>query len=540
MDRAVLDALAVVGQGVELATLAAILALDADEVRGRLDPLVAADLVAWAGPSGTSVRFRHGLLAEAAYDLLVSDQRAELHARVAAALQAVPARGRSVDWIVVGHHLRRAGRLLDAFEAYMTGADQARRAGATSEALLAYGDALEIVAAVTEPSAREVLEVRCRLQRGIAAVSAQGFGADGAVEDFGRCSELCRTMGPRPEHLTALSGVYSYYLLQGDLHEARTIVEDLRTWVETRHIAHRPENDLGFGVLSFFQGHYTDAVDQLTGAVARPARLADARSSEQDWLLPFDPYVMAQAHLAASLWVTGRPRAGQEASDVAITHAATLPFPEGPFSMAYAKAYRAWMSSLDGHHHTAARLAAEVREIGVRHGFAFWETTGEIHLAINEHHLARRPDALDTILLHASIWELIRARVFLPYVLTAAAAIRAEVGTLAEAEHDFAAAGALAEQTGAMFFEAERLRLLAAVLPADRADEATALRTRASALAEEQGATVFGLRAALDLARDGAPDGVDLLAAAVARFPAGAGYAELNEAQALLTASASA
>ena len=99
---------------------------------------------------------------------------------------------------------------------------------------------------------------------------------------------------------------------------------------------------------------------------------------------------------------------------------------------------------------------------------------------------------------------------------------------------------ALAEQTGALFFEAERLRLLAAVLPADRSDEATALRMRALALAEEQGATVFGLRAALDLARAGAPDGVDHLAVAVARFPAGAGYAELNEAQALLTASASA
>ena len=322
MDRDVLDALAVVGQAVELATLASILALDPDVVRARLDPLVTADLVAWAGATGTSVRFRHGLLAEAAYDLLLSDQRAELHGRVATALEAVPARGRSVDWIVVAHHLRRAGRPLDAFEAYMTGADQARQAGATNEALLAYGDALDIVAVVSDPSAREVLEVRCRLQRGIAAVSSQGFGADVAVEDFGRCSELCRTMGPRPEHLTALSGVYSYYLLQGDLHEARAIVEDLRTWVETTNIAHRLENDLGFGVLSFFQGHYADAVDQLRTAVARPTALADARSAEQDWLLPFDPYVMAQVHLGASLWVTGRPRAGQEAADLAITHAA--------------------------------------------------------------------------------------------------------------------------------------------------------------------------------------------------------------------------
>ena len=205
--------------------------------------------------------------------------------------------------------------------------------------------------------------------------------------------------------------------------------------------------------------------------------------------------------------------------------------------MAYAKSFMSWMYGLGGHHDAAARLAREVREIGTRHGFAYWETTGEIHLALNEYRLDGRPDAWDTVTLHASIWEMLGARVFLPYVLTAAAAVRGDMGHPLEATADFEAAGFLAEKTGARFFEAERLRLQAITLPDERRDEADDLRQRAWQLAYDQGAVVFELRAALDLARSRGAGATPHLASVVAKFPAGAGYPELNEAHAFLAGS---
>src|SRR5262249_36317115 len=158
--------------------------------------------------------------------------------------------------------------------------------------------------------------------------------------------------------------------------------------------------------------------------------------------------------------------------------------------------FLAWTYQIRGYHETAARLAAEVVEIGQRHGFAYWESTGEIHLALAEHSAGRRADAADTVAVHASIWELLRARVFLPYVLTAVAAVRADLGQSAEAAAGFEAAGRLAQETGSSFYEAERLRLLA------RADwssveESRQLLSRACELARRQGALLFELRAAL-------------------------------------------
>jgi class 3 adenylate cyclase len=534
IDHDVVGVLAVAGQQLDEAVLASVLRTSAEDLRPRLDRLLAGDLVVDTGSSTPSYRFRHGLIAEAAYGLLLQQQRTELHHRLAKVLARQDGSGRPVDWNVVGHHLKLARRPLDAYEAILSGADEARRGGAIPEALQSYRDALNLVAELTDPGVRDLLEVRCRLQRGITAISARGFGAEEAVEDFERCAELCRQLGPRPEHLSAMTGVYSFYLLQGELAAARQMAGDLRSWVETGHADYRPENALAFGVLSFFEGDYAGAVERLGLAAGQFRALpADAPRAEQNWLLPFDPLVATLSHLAPVLWITGRPREAHEAGDRAIARAATLEFPEGPFSMAYAKSYLAWMYAVGGHHETAARFAGEVRELGRRHGFVFWESTGEIHLALAEFRTAGRTDAPQTVAVHAAMWEFLRARCFLPYVLTAAAETTAELGLEAEAVAGFGAAGALGEETGVLFYETERLRLLARTLPAG--ERSLAMLRRALELANRQGALLFELRAALDLARQAEdPESSAWLAAVMARFPPGAGYPELNEAQALV------
>jgi hypothetical protein len=492
---------------------------------------MARDLVVDVGAAGSSYRFRHGLIRDAAYGLLLQDQRTEMHSRLADATADRHAEGRPVDWNVVGRHLRLARRPLDAYEALLAAAVEARAAGAMPEALQSYREALDIVDEIADPGVRDLLEIRCRLQRGVTAVSARGFGADEAVEDFDRCAQLCRQLGPRPEHLSAMTGVFAFYLLQGELAGARRIAEDLRSWVESTHGEYGSENALAFGVLSFFEGDYTAAVGSLRVAVAQFRSLPPDGRTEQNWLLPFDPLVTALSHLASVLWIMGQPREGQEAGDRAVARAATLPFPTGPFSMAYAKSYLAWTNAIGGNYETAARLAVDVRDIGQRHGFAFWESTGEIHLALAEHWSRGRPDASETVALHASIWGFLRSRVFLPYVLTAAAEATAVTDQAARAA-GYAEAGRLVDETGVRFYESERLRLLARTVasPAD----ARPILHEAVRLAHRQGALLFELRAAVDLARLDDVDVGSRLATIVDRFPSGAGYRELNEARALL------
>lgn len=539
IDREVAGALAVASRDLDESVLASVLGTDPKELRERLGGLLSSDLVVDTRGRGSSYRFRHGLIAEAAYGLLLREHRTRLHASLADALAQWHASGHPVDWNVVGHHLKRGRRPLDAYEAILTGANEARRTGAFREALQGYRDALKIIEDIDDPGMRDLLEIRCRFQKALTAIAANGLGTDEAVVDFNRCDALCRKLGSRPEHLSVISGMFTYHVTRGDIAAGRRFAEDFQSWVESGDAYFQAESMSGFACLSFFEGDYNRA-GELFGLVmdqlqARPFN----EQAEQNWLLPYDRTVAMLSFLAVVRWITGRPREGYEAGEQAIARAAALGFPEGPFSMALAKSYLIWIAALGGHHETAARLAGDVRDIGQRHGFVFWESTGEIYLALAQYQISGRADAVETVELHTPVWELSGGRAFLPYVLTAEADMRADMGQHAEALAGFAAAGKLIQETGLYFYEAERLRLLARALHSAGQESSATLR-QAWELAHRQGALLFELRAALELTRlSEDPQWPMRLAAVLQRIPPGAGYPEVDEAQVVLAQAAS-
>ncbi|HJT03723.1 MAG TPA: adenylate/guanylate cyclase domain-containing protein, partial [Pseudonocardiaceae bacterium] len=451
IDREVAGALAVADRDLDEAVLAAVLEANPQQLRARLSGLLASDLVVDTGGPGSRYRFRHGLITEAAYNLLLRDQRAHLHNRLAEALARPHTPGHPIDWNVVGKHLKLAGRPLDAFEAILTGANEASRTGAFQEALQSYRDALGIIADVKDAGTRDALEMRCRLLKGGAASVASGYTSEEAVKDFDRCAALCRQLGSRPEHLSAIIGPLSFYLTRGELSAVRRVAEDLRCWVDTGNTYHHAESAAIFGALSFFEGDYQKSGELFDSAVAEFSSRPPSDPTERNWFLPHDVAVAALAHHAVFRWFAGQHGVARKAGERAIARASTFGFPLGPFSMAYAKSYLGWANAIVGNYRTAAAFAYDVREIGQRHGFSIWESNGDAHLAIAQNRIGGRGDAADTVEHHAGAWERIGVRVFLPYFLTAAADIRAATGQHAEALAGFAAAGRAAEKTGVYF-----------------------------------------------------------------------------------------
>src|SRR5262249_42900817 len=143
-----------------------------------------------------------------------------------------------------------------AYEAFLTGADEARSRGAFTEALQGYEDALDIVKGIADQGTRDLLKIRCLLQRGVTTIAAIGFSAQSAVEDLTRCQELCRALGPRPEHLTVIASTFGFHITRGELHAARRIAEDFRSLVDGGHTYYRAESIGMFGVVSFYEGDY--------------------------------------------------------------------------------------------------------------------------------------------------------------------------------------------------------------------------------------------------------------------------------------------
>ena len=151
----------VVGREFDLATLAALLGLDEDEVLERLEPALAAGLV--AEPGVDRFRFAHALVRDTCYGAVSQSRRGRTHARAAELLEGVAGRESEVarHWLAAGPTY--AGR---AWRAARTAAAAADAVFAYDEsvALLAHGlDALE---ADPEATGEERFDLVCTLARG--------------------------------------------------------------------------------------------------------------------------------------------------------------------------------------------------------------------------------------------------------------------------------------------------------------------------------------------------------------------------------------
>jgi DNA-binding CsgD family transcriptional regulator len=124
--EAVVRAASVLHEPMPVEVLAATARLPYESVLDGLDEAVEHGLLT---ARGETAAFRHVLAAQAVYEDIPAARRRDLHARAAAAVEAMP----SVPLGQLAHHHRRAGHMAAWVEAAERAADQARRLGDDAE-----------------------------------------------------------------------------------------------------------------------------------------------------------------------------------------------------------------------------------------------------------------------------------------------------------------------------------------------------------------------------------------------------------------------
>ena len=239
-------------------------------------------------------------------------------------------------------------------------------------------------------------------------------------------------------------------------------------------------------------------------------------------------------HLGVSAWFAGDPSSAEffsRAGELASGHE----FPTDAFSRCYLLGYQGWILTEEGRLDDALSAYGEMAELGDRHGFDFWTITAMIHTeVVAARTLLSRADpdpqeltaAAERLAGVTAMWTALNTRAFEPYPLTWHAAL------LGAAEADgatkaFADAFALMDLLGLHFYRAEALRLQA------RFSGSPELRRRALEVSEEQEAHPFGLRAALDIARE--DHDLEPVRRVLGGLPETAAYPEQTHAAELLT-----
>ncbi len=338
---------------------------------------------------------------------------------------------------------------------------------------------------------------------------------------------------------STLISLWSYHLSRGELDHALQTSTTLRSALAGSRSYFRPQNLAGFGMLDWFAGSFTSAVDTLTRAPDELAELGDYGDISQMWFVPIDANAAMHVYLGLARFMASDV-AGAEASLArARAIAEALDFPQGPWSIDYADWMGSWMWLESGRLDDAAAALGELRGSSALHGFANWQLIGATQAAAFDGLVALRSGSADTTALaeranalsgFIEFWKALELRLFLPFYLTTCGALLAASGDPDGARRRYEESLQLAVETGMRFYDAETARCVAHLASEPEA-KIVGLRD-ALELARSQAARPFELRIALDLHDLLGEDARPPLELAMAAFPEDARTIELEKARA--------
>lgn len=433
--------------------------------------------------SGTTYDFSHDLLRDAAYRRLSPPHRDLLHRRLADALERLHADNLPGAAPQIAHQRERGGQPQLAIPYYTLAAEAATAVFALEDAVAHYDRALELLAD-TDPSVerdRRELEMRQAMIEPLNAL--RGYSSSELGACLGRAVALGERLAEQEIVLRSRVALWAHLFVRGRIDESAELAQDLE-------LLSADHPDLAGQI------HLTSAGS--LASLGRPAEAVDGfecalamSGGDERVVMGFPVRVMVGGWRAHALWLVGRSGDATAAADDALALADQLAHPYG---QAVAQAYGAITQYLLGNAESTAELAASVRSLCDRYGFAYYGDWGRILEGWVT------GGAGGEALIRQGI-DRLRARhaqTRLPLYGGVLADVLARNGRTGEASRVVGDARSLAEAHGDRWWLPELWRLDAGF---HAGDEGEAKLGRAIAIAHEQGSRALELRAATDLAR---------------------------------------
>jgi predicted ATPase len=156
---------------------------------------------------------------------------------------------------LVAHHYTEAGLAEPAVRYWLLAAQRAARASANLEAADHARRGVSLIAELPLGRDRDLAELELQTTLAGVSVAVRGYSAPDVEQAYSRARELCQPIGRTPQLFLALWGLFSYYLVRGQLDDAEAMGRELEALAEslsdpsillTAHVA--------LGVARFYKG----------------------------------------------------------------------------------------------------------------------------------------------------------------------------------------------------------------------------------------------------------------------------------------------
>jgi predicted ATPase/class 3 adenylate cyclase len=528
---------AAIGRQFPYTLLRAVSHLPDDELQAALARFVSSELVSQRGtPPDAVYSFKHALVQDVVHGTLLRTARQQLHAQIAEALQTHSPELVDSEPEVLAQHYREAG-LVEKSVAYWGKAGQRAAArSAMAEAAAQFQKGLGQVALMHDSPERRRRELELRTGLGAALMIVKGFAAPETGEVYSRARQLWEELGSPAEFLHVPRGQALYHNMRGEIDLAQRLDAGLL-------VLSRQRNDSAGLVL----GHLCAGQTQMYAG-----NFAASRSHLEEVLALYDsnshrslvyqagqyPHVNARAHLGIVLFCLGLPQQASAQANEAIAEARRLAHPP---SLAANLAPGARLLSLCGDNVALSEWTDELVALTNEHGFPLWGALGMIFRGWIKVEQGDVEEGISLLRNGSAAYRATGAELYAPYHVALLAAACEVAGQVEEALTLLDEASQMVQRTGESWFAAELNRHKGRLLLRQGHSEAVEeLYRKALAIAREQGAKLWELRAAVSLAQLRRDQGrraeaLDLLAPVFDWFTEGFDTPDLKDAKALLS-----
>jgi predicted ATPase len=483
-------------------------------------------------PPEATYSFKHALVQDAAYGTLLKSRRQQLHAGIAQVLEEQFPEAAESQPELLAHHCTQAGLPAEAAAYWLSAGRRALKSSATSEAVVQLTRGLELLSGLPGGVERDRLELDLQVALGGAQLAARGWAAPETGRAYGRARELCDQLNETRQVFPVLWGLTVFHINCGEPSQGREIAEQMLRLAEREEdVAAQVASHRALSAALYHLGEWAPARAHLEQVLVLYEAMPNRPPPS---LYGADHRAMALAFLAPALFAMGYPDQARARRDEALAYAQQL---DHPHSLALVLSHLCEFHSVAHEWQTVWDLAQALADLGAEQGFSHYLATGRVFGGCALAQLGQIREGL--ALYHRG--STVR-RVGFPLYQGVLAEAYQKVGEVAEALRLLGEVLDRVERTGERWFEAELHRLKGGVMLSVRNDSATEAEgcfRRAVAVAREQGARKWELRAATGLARLWAEQGrraeaYDLLAPVYGWFTEGFDTADLQDAKALL------
>jgi predicted ATPase/class 3 adenylate cyclase len=527
---------AAIGRQFPYALLRAVCHLPEDELQAALIRLVASELVSQRGlPPDAVYRFKHVLVQDAAHGSLMRNARQRLHAQIAEAFESTSPELVESHPELLAQHYAEAGLVEKSVRYWGKAGHSSVARSAMAEAVAQFQKGLDQLTLLPDIPDRQRQELEFYSALGAVYQVLVATAAREAGYAYGRARELWERLGSPPEFFQALYGQSRYHRFRGEFDLAQRAAEDLlRLGNERDASAALVLGHNAFGVNLMFIGQFAPSRSHLEKALAFYDLVpCDSLVVEAE----FHPHVGSLAYLGMSLFCLGFPDQAAERCNAA--HAESRKLAHLP-SLAVSLAIATRLLSLLGDDATLDKWTDELIALGAKQGFPYWSAIATIYRGWVKVKSGDVTEGICFLRRGLNAFRLTGTKVQVPY-FTALLATACEIaGHFEEAEALLDEALQIVESTGEHWFTAELNRKKGGfLLRQGHSEAAEELYRKALAIAEEQKAKLWELRAAVSLAQLRRDQGRgaearDLLAPVYGWFTEGFDIPDLKDAKALL------